>query len=187
MRFDCQKTEPMFTWWAARDWRSTNSRSGSVVSVADLSPPWILFCDGGAPIAILPAGRPGEVLNVEGWPLEKAQALIDAANQESASFNARMTKATERLLELSARTDEAAAPQPAETEAWVLCSERMPQDEQPVWLFEDGWAVAEGYRELETWRAPEGWRHSRMRPTHWMPRYVQARPAPPNQEPKSNA
>jgi hypothetical protein len=67
--------------------------------VADLSPPWILFCDGGAPIAILPAGRPGEVLNVEGWPLEKAEALVAAANQESARSNARMT---ERLLELGA-------------------------------------------------------------------------------------
>lgn len=71
--------------------------------------------------------------------------------------------------------------------AWTECAERMPEEEQPVWIFEDGWSVAEAYRELGTWRAPEGWRHTGMKPTHWMPRYVQPRPAPPPAEPRSEA
>lgn len=91
--------------------------------MADLSPPWILFVDDDKPVAILPAGRPGEVLNVEGWPLKKAQALIDAANQESSSFNARMTRATERAVELFGKVTEAEAaaanPQSVKAQAWL--------------------------------------------------------------------
>lgn len=43
-------------------------------------PPWILFTDQGKPMAILPAGRPGEVANVEGLSIEAAQAIVNAAN-----------------------------------------------------------------------------------------------------------
>lgn len=51
--------------------------------MTDLGPPWVLFSDKGRPIAILPAGRPGEVANVEGLPLAKVQAIIEAANGEA--------------------------------------------------------------------------------------------------------
>jgi len=45
-----------------------------------LAPPWVIYSDKGHPIAILPAGRPGEVANVEGLTMKQAQALVSAAN-----------------------------------------------------------------------------------------------------------
>ena len=45
-----------------------------------LAPPWILFSDNDKPIAILPAGRSGEIANVEGMSLKTVQAIINAAN-----------------------------------------------------------------------------------------------------------
>ena len=47
----------------------------------DLAPPWIVFSDGGKPLAILPAGRPGEVADVRGIPAKKVWAIVNAANQ----------------------------------------------------------------------------------------------------------
>lgn len=49
--------------------------------VSDLSPPWILFTDQGRPVAILPAGRPGEVANVEHLTMEEAKTIVGLANQ----------------------------------------------------------------------------------------------------------
>ncbi len=45
-----------------------------------LEPPWILFADKGKPLAILPAGRAGEVASVKGLSMKAAQAIVDAAN-----------------------------------------------------------------------------------------------------------
>lgn len=50
----------------------------------NLGPPWVLFVDRDEtgekrPVAILPAGRPGE-LKVEGLTMEQAQAIVDAGN-----------------------------------------------------------------------------------------------------------
>lgn len=47
---------------------------------AALGPPWILFTDKGKPVAILPAGRPGEVAKVDHLTLEQAKELVAAAN-----------------------------------------------------------------------------------------------------------
>lgn len=44
------------------------------------TPPWVLFTDKGKPVAILPAGRHGEVADVTGLSLESAQAIVDLAN-----------------------------------------------------------------------------------------------------------
>ena len=47
----------------------------------DLNPPWVLFTDNGKPVAILPAMRPGQVCSVEGYSMEEAQSIVDAANR----------------------------------------------------------------------------------------------------------
>lgn len=47
----------------------------------DLSPPWILFSDDARPVAILPAGRPGEVANVSHLTMKQAQRIVMAANR----------------------------------------------------------------------------------------------------------
>lgn len=49
--------------------------------MADLSPPWVIFSDGGRPCAILPAGRPGEVADVRKVPVATVRAIVRAANQ----------------------------------------------------------------------------------------------------------
>lgn len=46
----------------------------------DLSPPWVLFTDKGKPVAILPAGRPGEVANVEHLTSQEAKRIVKMAN-----------------------------------------------------------------------------------------------------------
>ena len=49
--------------------------------MSDLSPPWVLFCDAGKPVAILPAGRPGEVASVGLMSLEDAQRIVALTNK----------------------------------------------------------------------------------------------------------
>lgn len=46
-----------------------------------LEPPWVLFVDGGRPVSVMPAGRPGDVFSVEGWPMAEAEAIVLAANE----------------------------------------------------------------------------------------------------------
>lgn len=46
----------------------------------NLGPPWVLFCVEGKPVAILPAGRPGEVANVKGLSMKEAKAIVKHAN-----------------------------------------------------------------------------------------------------------
>lgn len=48
--------------------------------VNELEPPWVLFCDKGKPLAILPAGRSGEVASIKGLTMKAAQAIVGAAN-----------------------------------------------------------------------------------------------------------
>jgi hypothetical protein len=67
-----------------------------------LEPPWVLFTDKGRPIAILPAGRPGEVANIEGLSLAQANAIVRAASegafeQKLDSLIGAMQKATKEL------------------------------------------------------------------------------------------
>jgi len=59
---------------------SAPSTGRTVPLVADLSPPWVLFSDGGKPVAILPAGRPGEVANVEHLTMRQAREIVNLAN-----------------------------------------------------------------------------------------------------------
>lgn len=67
-------------------------------SVTDLSPPWIILSDKGKPVAILPAGRPGEVANIRGMTMAKALKIVNAANQEGdGSYMKRMESITARL------------------------------------------------------------------------------------------
>jgi hypothetical protein len=64
----------------------------------DLSPPWIIFSDKNKPVAILPAGRDGEVANVEGLSMRLVQRIVRAANQEGGgSYMKRMETLTARL------------------------------------------------------------------------------------------
>jgi len=61
--------------------------------MADVSPPWVLFLDGGKPVSILPAGRPGEVADVRGWTPGVAEHLVKCANAfHDALLTAQMTK-----------------------------------------------------------------------------------------------
>lgn len=45
-----------------------------------MGPPWVLFSDGGKPVAILPAMRPGEVADVRGLPIDLVTQIIRCAN-----------------------------------------------------------------------------------------------------------
>jgi hypothetical protein len=47
----------------------------------DRSPPWVLFIDQDKPVAILPAGRPGEVARVSHLTMERAQEIVAIANR----------------------------------------------------------------------------------------------------------
>jgi hypothetical protein len=70
----------------------------------DLSPPWVIFSAGGKPVAILPAGRPGEVANVEGLPGKLVKRIVNAANQEGGgSYMKRMEAITARLEAIQAK------------------------------------------------------------------------------------
>ena len=64
-----------------------------------LGPPWVLFTDNGKPIAILPAGRPGEVANVEGLTMGEAHEIVRIANK----IHHRLTM--EKLNELQKRIE----------------------------------------------------------------------------------
>lgn len=68
------------------------------LSKRDLSPPWIIFAEGRKPLAILPAGRPGEVANVEGLSMALVRKIVKAANQEGGgSYLKRVEALTKRL------------------------------------------------------------------------------------------
>jgi len=54
--------------------------AGTALLVAP-APPWTVFADRGEPLAILPAGRPGTVLNVKGWDAREVDELVRAANR----------------------------------------------------------------------------------------------------------
>lgn len=45
-----------------------------------LGPPWVLFTDDGAPVAILPAGRPGQVARILATSLEDAARIVAITN-----------------------------------------------------------------------------------------------------------
>ena len=73
----------------------------------DVAPPWILFCDKGKPIAILPAGRHGEVASVVGLSMETACAIVEAANLPYVrGEHAAMADVTKALQELNAALEE---------------------------------------------------------------------------------
>lgn len=63
-----------------------------------LEPPWALFCDDGKPVTIMPAGRPGAVCSVEGYTMEEAQAIVNAANRaHDELWDRRVTRLCEML------------------------------------------------------------------------------------------
>jgi hypothetical protein len=55
-------------------------KAGAALPVTPL-PPWTVYAQDGAPIAIVPSGRPGTVLNVRGWNLGDVTDLVQAANK----------------------------------------------------------------------------------------------------------
>lgn len=73
----------------------------------DLRPPWIIFSDQGKPVAILPAGRPGEVADVRGMEMADVQRIVDAANSgyrgHAEEFMDRMLETHEHLLAMNER------------------------------------------------------------------------------------
>ena len=73
--------------------------------VSKLGPPWIIYSDRGKPVAILPAGRTGEVANVEGWPWETVTAIVSAANEPSMSFDESMARAAAALESIEKDND----------------------------------------------------------------------------------
>ena len=54
---------------------------GENTRTPDLAPPWVLFCDKGKPVAILPAMRPGEVAKVSHLTMHEAQEIVRLANE----------------------------------------------------------------------------------------------------------
>ena len=71
----------------------------------DLAPPWVVFLDRGKPVAILPAGRPGEVADVRGVPAATVWAIVEAANQPIRDASVSMVALAEQLLALNAKLD----------------------------------------------------------------------------------
>ena len=67
---------------------------------SSMGPPWIVHADGGKPIVILPAGRPGEVADVRGLPEKLVRRLVMCANQEPEGINQRIMALQERVLEI---------------------------------------------------------------------------------------
>jgi len=63
-------------------------------------PPWIIFADEGKPLAILPAGRPGEVANTEGLSMETVQRIVDCANERERGYYEKIAESLEELGEL---------------------------------------------------------------------------------------
>lgn len=63
-------------------------------------PPWIIFADKGEPVAILPAGRPGEVAKVEGLSMEVVQRIVDCANEREQGYYERVAETMDALGEL---------------------------------------------------------------------------------------
>ena len=81
-----------------------------------LAPPWIIFCDGGEPVAILPAGRPGEVADVRGIPRTTVEAIVNAANErQRATLPETMTAALELATKVITRDRE----EREEAIAWI--------------------------------------------------------------------
>jgi hypothetical protein len=68
--------------------------------MTSLSPPWILFTDRGKPVAILPAGRPGEVANIEGMSMETAMRIVNAANEPIRDAHMQLAEVSKRILEI---------------------------------------------------------------------------------------
>jgi hypothetical protein len=49
----------------------------------NLLPPWVLFCNSDPdckPVAILPAGRPGEVANISHLTMSEAEYIVNKVN-----------------------------------------------------------------------------------------------------------
>ena len=81
--------------------------------MSDTSPPWVLFTDGGRAIAILPAGRPGEVANVEHLTARQAQKIVNLANRiHQELVRAKLDRLERDLLALSLEVVAASAPSP---------------------------------------------------------------------------
>ena len=80
-------------------------------TMSDKSPPWILFTDGGKPIAILPAGRPGEVANVEHLTTSQAQEIVNLANRiHDKLIEAKLARIMRDLTDLHAEVVASPAP-----------------------------------------------------------------------------
>ena len=82
------------------------------MSKLDLSPPWIIYSEGRKPIAILPAGRPGEVADVSGMSMRLVRQIVNAANQPIRDARVAMVALTKELLALNAKMGAAKAEEP---------------------------------------------------------------------------
>lgn len=65
------------------------------------APPWVIFADKGKPMAILPAGRMGEVADVSDMPARDVKRIVRLANQlHEAIFKAKMQSIERRVKAL---------------------------------------------------------------------------------------
>jgi hypothetical protein len=60
-------------------------------------PPWIMFCDEGKPIAIMPAGRPGDVADVRDIPEATVERIVACANAKERGAYTRMEEVSREL------------------------------------------------------------------------------------------
>lgn len=65
---------------AAAAWLAGRPRAGEETERGVPGPPWIVYLESGAPAAILPAGRPGEVADVRGMKRGVVDHVVRLAN-----------------------------------------------------------------------------------------------------------
>lgn len=71
------------------------------------APPWVLFTDKNKPVAILPAGRPGEVADVSRLTMGQATEIVCAANRlHNLIVAARLHGIESGLAEIAAKLDQ---------------------------------------------------------------------------------
>ena len=101
---------------------------------SDISPPWILFCDDGKPIAILPAGRPGEVANVAHMKPEEARRIVTLANKLHDEFALARMERIER--EISGLADDVAG-----LVDEIADADRLASAEREIEEYRRGWTL----------------------------------------------
>ena len=64
-----------------------------------MPPPWVLFIDKGKPVEIMPAGRPGVVMDVGHLTMSEAQRIVRTANKLQELVVESLVRVAEATLE----------------------------------------------------------------------------------------